>query len=240
MNALLLGILALEITSGDPATTADLDGPATVSSPASYRVGAQIAFDSGALGGVTLARADAGIWRSGGRFALELDLALLTGLDGYRARLERHETVARRGPWTAQAVLGTGVTTGGERAGQFVAWSGLVGVRLFWQSSTTELGVRLAYLPTLAARVWPSDDARDHFADRYPDQRDTAGPTAVTLFGSGQRAQALLFGRWALAATWSGTVVLGLQPGLFAGDDRFNLEAGQVPFLLRLGIERSF
>jgi len=139
-----------------------------------------------------------------------------------------------------QAVAGAGVTTGGERAGHFVTWSGLIGARLSWQSPTTELGVRLAYLPTLAARIWLSDDARDHFGDRYPDQRDTVGPSAVTLYGSGQRVQALLFGRWALAAPWSGTAVIGLQPGLFAGSDRFNLEAGQVPFLVRLGIERGF
>jgi hypothetical protein len=240
VSAPLLWIIALGLTEADPATLADLDQRATGAPPPTYRVGAQIAFDSGVLAGVSLARGDAGIWWPGGQFALELDLPLFTGFDGARARLERHETVARRGPWTAQAVLGTGATTGDERAGQFVAWSGLVGARLSWQSPTTELGVRLVYLLTLAAHVWLSDDARDHFSDRYPDQRDTGGPSAVTLYASGQRAQALLFGRWALAARWSATAVIGLQPGLFAGRDRFNLEAGQFPFLVRLGMERSF
>jgi len=240
VNALPLWMVALQMTTGGPEPIAEVGAPAIVSPPSPYSVGAQVAFDAGVLAGVSLERRDAGVWRPGGRFALDLDMAVFTGLDGYRARLERHETVARRGSWTVQAVAGAGVTTGGERAGHFVAWSGLIGARLSWQSPTTELGVRLAYLPTLAARIWLSDDARDHFGDRYPDQRDTVGPSAVTLYGSGQRVQALLFGRWALAAPWSGTAVIGLQPGLFAGSDRFNLEAGQVPFLVRLGIERGF
>jgi len=240
VNALVLGIIALELAVGAPAALADLEGRAIVSSPSPYSVGAQIAFDSGVLAGVTLGRRDAGTWGTGGRFVLDLDLALLTGLDGYRARLERQDTLARRGPWTAQAILGAGVTTGGERGGHFVAGSGLIGVLLSWRSATTELGVRLAYLPTLVARVWLSDEARERFGERYPDQRDTVGPSAVTLYGSGQRAQALLFGRWALAARWSGTALIGFQPGLLAGSDRFNLEAGQVPFLVRLAVERSF
>jgi len=240
VSGLVLWILALEMAAGDPATLAGLEEPATASPPSSYSVGAQIAFDSGVLAGVSLVRGDAGIWRPGGQFALELDVPLFTGFDGARARLERHETVARRGPWTAQAVLGTGATTGDERAGQFVAWSGLMGARLAWQSPTAEVGLRLVYLLTVAAHVWLSDDARDHFSDRYPDQRDTVGPSAVTLYASGQRAQALLFGRRALAARWSATAIIGLQPALFAGRDRFNLEAGQVPFLVRLGMERSF
>lgn len=240
MNALPLWVVALQATTGTAGTIADASAPVTVGAPARYSVGAQIAFDSSVLAGVSLGRRDAGIWRPGSRFALELDLAALTGFDGYRARLERHETVVRQGPWTAQVVLGTGVTTGGERGGDFVAWCGLIGAHLSWQSPKTELGIRLAYLPTLAAHVWLSSDARDHFGDRYPDQRDTVGPAAVTLYGSGQRAQALLFGRWLLAAPWAGTAAIGLQPGVFAGRDRFNLEAGQVPFLVRLGIERSF
>ncbi len=240
MNVLPLWIGALQVTAGGLETPADIDAPAIVSPPSPYRAGVHIAFDSTVLAGVSLDRADAGIWHAGGQFALDLDMAVFTGLDGYRARLERHETVARLGSWTAQAVLGAAVTTGGERAGRYVAWSGVIGARLFWQSPTAELGVRLAYLPTLAAHLWLSDDARDHFGDRYPDQRDTVGPSSVALYGSGQRAQALLFGRWVLAAPWSGTAVIGLQPGLLAGTDRFNLEAGQVPFLVRLGIERSF
>jgi len=84
-----------------------------------------------------------------------------------------------------------------------------------------------------------SPQARDTFADRYPDARDEPGAPAAWLWFSGQRAQALLTAR-ALWNEWAFDVAGGLELSPLAGRYWANLEQGQLPILLQIGLARRF
>ena len=203
--------------------------------------GARLGVEATPLASVYYARFGAGLWQPRAETELDFTSAVLTGFHGARLRIERDEPIVRASRFTVVALLGTGLAFARDAGGRYQAWSGLVGVQgaRALGAGSWELGARLAYLPILMTHVELSPELRDTFAERYPDARNEAGQSDATLWFASQRVQALLTAR-ALWTGWALDMAAGLQWCPRAGRDWANIEAGQLPILLQLGLGRRF
>ena len=84
-----------------------------------------------------------------------------------------------------------------------------------------------------------SEQVRDTFGDRYPDDTSEKGPAAATLWFSSQRVLALLTARVTWPA-WSLDMAGGLEWSPLSGRNWANLDFGQLPILLQVGLGRCF
>jgi hypothetical protein len=201
--------------------------------------GALVGVESTPVAGVYYARRGSGLFQPIAATQLGFTSALLTGLGGGRLRLERDEVCLRSKHHALHAFIGTGYAFASDTGGTYRAWQALLGTRATYETGRWELGLSLAYLPVLLTHVRFSPAERDTFADRYPDARDERGPRSADVWLAGQRVEAALTSRVALGE-WSLDGALGVMLSPGAGRNWANLELGQLPLVLRLGVARGF
>lgn len=200
--------------------------------------GARLGFEATPVAAAYYARFGPGLLRPGAETELSFSSAYLTHFRGGRFRIERAEPLLR-GRYVLRGLLGSSVAFSSDTGGNYWGIAGLVGLQLHRAVGSWELGGRIAYLPVVFSRVSLSTEARDTFADRYPDARTEPGPAGSSLWFSGQRAQGLLTAR-ALWSEWSLDLAGGLELSPLAGRYWANLEYGQLPILLQIGLARRF
>jgi hypothetical protein len=179
------------------------------------------------------------VFQPGATIRLGFTSALLTGFGGGRLRLERDEVCLRSQHHALHALFGTGYAFASDAGGAYRAWQALVGARATYETGRWELGLRVAYLPVVLSHVRFSAAQRDTFGDRYPRARDEIGPASADVWLSGQRVEALATAR-AAAGDWSLDGAIGVEVSPAAGRNWANLELGQLPVVLRLGVARGF
>ena len=206
--------------------------------PKQNLAGARVGVEATPVAAAYYDRFGKGIWSSRAEIELSFTSAFLTHLRGGRFRVERVEPISL-GRYVLRGILGSSVAFSSDASGHYWGVAGLVGLQLQRPVGRWELGARIAYLPVLFSRVTLSPQARDTFADRYPDARDERGPEGAVLWFSGQRAQAILTAR-ALWTEWALDVAGGLELSPLAGRYWANLEQGQLPILLQIGLARRF
>jgi hypothetical protein len=235
--------LALSISFATPAAHAYADAdtalPASGSAPRPSLFGARAGIEGAPTLALFYARFGRGIWQEPAETELALESAFLTGFRGWAVKLERREPLWRCDEYALTALLGTGLGWAGDRGGTYRGWTGVFGLQATRALGSWELGLRLAYLPTFVTHLDFSDEMRDTFRDRYPDAREQPGPASATLWLAGQRLHALLKAR-KLWDTWAFEAALGLDWSPLAGRQWTNLEQGQLPLTLGVGIARRF
>ena len=234
-STLATATAAAAIVAVLPALALAAEGPVETENVA----GAVAGVEATPVAGLYYTRRGGGFFLPDARTTLGFTSALLTRFGGGRLRLERDEVVLRSSRRTLRVLLGTGTSFASDAGGRYRAWHAVVGERLTLETGRWELGARLAYLPVLVAHVRFSDSQRDTFAARYPDARDDAGPAAATVWIPGQRVEALLTARAGFGA-WGVDAAGGVELSPAAGREWANLELGQVPVVLRFGVERTF
>lgn len=202
-------------------------------------VGVSAGLEATPVASLHASRRGSGILAPQAETALSFTSALLTRLGGGRVRLERDEALLRSARGALRLLLGTGVSYASDAGGTSFGWHAVLGVRATSQLGRWELGARLAYLPVLVGHLRLSAFQRDTFADRYPDARDTPGPSGATVWLPGQRVDASLTARAALGS-WILLGDAGVLMSPAAGRNWNSLELGQLPLLVRVGAARTF
>lgn len=202
-------------------------------------VGVSTGLEATPVASLHATRRGSGILAPQAETTLAFTSALLTHLGGGRLRLERDEALLRSSRGALRLVLGTGVSYATDAGGTSVGWHVVLGTRATLQLGRWELGARLAYLPVLVGHLRLSAFQRETFADRYPDARNTLGPSGATVWLPGQRVEALLTARAALGA-WIVAGDAGLLVSPAAGRNWTSLELGQLPLVVRVGAGRTF
>jgi len=217
----------------------DAAPPPKTSVPSPNLLGARAGIEGTPTLALFYARLGPGIRLAGAETELVFRSAIFTGLHGYGLGIERREPLLRDRRYALLALLGTGAAFSEDGGGTYRGWTGALGVQATRSIAAWELGVRLAYLPTLITHVDFSAEARDTYRDRYPEARDQPGPPSATLWLAAQRLQALLCAR-ALEKEWALDAALGLEWSALAGRQWSSLELGQLPLMLRVGGARRF
>jgi hypothetical protein len=235
-----LVLLALSLSREPAGEHADSGGAEVTASreARAHELGAQLAFEVTPVLGACYRHRDRGLI-SGGELAVAAEVALLTAGHGYRLPLERIETLWRSGRLAVAALAGTGLSLGADDSGHYTTWSAALGVFPTLRLDAWELGVRLVYKPALLTSVRFSPAARDHYRDRYPDDRTTLGPEHASVWLAGQRLEVAAAALRPFAADWLLRLRAGLLPSLVAGS-RLAVELGQAPWLAEVGIGRRF
>lgn len=214
------------------------DSTTAAAQPSKQLAGARLGVEATPILTAYYARFGSGIWHDTAETEVSLTSAPLTRFRGSRLRLQRTEPILR-GTYVVRAIAGGGAAFSRDAGGNYWGIEGLFGLELQRAVGRWELGGRVAYLPVFFTHVALSDQARDTFADRYPDQREERGPSTVSLWFSGQRVQALLTAR-AAWTNWVLDLAGGLELSPLAGRYWANLEQGQLPVLLQIGLGRRF
>jgi hypothetical protein len=203
-----------------------------------HELGAQLAFEVTPVLGAFYRHRDRGLI-AGGELAVAAEVALLTQGRGYRLPLERLETLWRGRRFAVAALAGTGLSLGADASGHYTTWSAALGVFPTFRLAVWELGVRLVYRPALLTSIRFSPAARDHYRDRYPDDRTTLGPERTSVWLAGQRFEVAAAATRPFATDWMLRIRAGVLPSLMAGS-RLAVELGQAPWLAEVGIGRRF
>ncbi len=162
------------------------------------------------------------------------EAALLTAGHGYRLPLEHVETLWRGGRFAVAALAGTGLALGADDSGHYTTWSAALGVFPLRLAAWKALGVRLVYRPALLTSIRFSPAERDHYRDRYPDDRTTLGPEHRERVAAGQRLEVAATALRPFAEDWMLLWMrAGLLPSLMAGSRLARSSSGR-----RLGLPR--
>jgi hypothetical protein len=239
---MLAGSVLLAALTAQPApVTSRADAPTpAVRSPhaAAHEVGARASFEVTPVLGAYYRHRDRGLLE-GGELDVAAEAALLTSGRGYRLPLERVETLWQKGRFAFAALAGTGVSFGADDAGSYTTWSAALGVYPTFRAGAWSLGARLVYRPALFTSVRLSPAARDHYRDRYPEDRRTLGPEHAGVWLPGQRFELTAALTRPFAADWVLRARAGIVPGV-RGSERLAVELGQAPWLIALAVGRRF
>jgi hypothetical protein len=239
MNATLLALaLATSTAPTAPDVPSDLEaGPRRSSTDVQqHELGAHVGFEPTLVSGAYLKHRDRGLFAAGD-LELGFDVAPLTHATGYRGSLQRSEWVELGRQWTIGVSLGLRGSNGSDVAARYSALSVMSGLHPRWSRNAWALGVDLVYLTTPWTHFSFSPVIHDTYRERYPEERNTTGPDALTTSWSSNRLQALVALEHDFGSSWSWSVRAGLQTALGSGPDWANLELGQLPIAIdtRLG-----